>query len=262
MKIYNDFSAKEMDELRSRVREAKDPDELLAVFPSLKLKQGYRLVTAHGRGLHEGSLSIVWAIPVSNYPPKIEECELINIFKLSRPFDIWSSCFDGMVTKWEDEENGEGPTYEILKPLGALDDLMDAIEGDQTPWSYLSASIFAREAAEFQPRWHAQIWRDYFILNDNPFNYPTGYFDGFDPPLQSNENTCAFGLKNFKTKPMPLTWNPAVIFNDKVITVRFYTFKFMGMEEIHCFTDTYGPEGYKFNFNYETIWRGRKGAVR
>jgi len=117
MKIYNDFPAKEVDELRNRAHEADSPDELLAAFPSLKLKQGYRLVTAHGRELREGALSIVWAIPVSNRLPTVEECESINIFKLPRPFDIWSSCFDGIVTKWEDEENGDGPIYEILKPL-------------------------------------------------------------------------------------------------------------------------------------------------
>lgn len=244
MKIYNDFLAKEVDELRSRALGAKDPDELLAAFSSLKLKKGYKLVATGGNGPFYGrgprSLSIVWAIPASNRLPTREECKPINIFKLPRPFNTEDGCFSEFATEWKNEEERGEPIYEILRPPEALDNLMEAIEGDQTPWSYLSASIFAREAAEFHPYWHEEVWSDHFILNDNPFNYPAESFDGHGPPLQSNENTCEFGLKNFETKPLPLTWNPAVIFGDKVITVRFYTFTYMGIEEIYCFTDTYG----------------------
>jgi hypothetical protein len=38
-----------------------------------------------------------------------------------------------------------------------LDDFMDAIEGDGSAWSYLSASLFAREAAELGALWHGEL---------------------------------------------------------------------------------------------------------
>ena len=53
------------------------------------------------------------------------------------------------------------------KPPGAVP-LMQAIEGDGSPWSYLSASILRREAAEFGARWHGCVWSGQTILSKPP----------------------------------------------------------------------------------------------
>ena len=45
---------------------------------------------------------------------------------------------------------------------------MHAIEGDGSPWSYLSASILMREAAEFGAAWHGRSWSDQTILSKPP----------------------------------------------------------------------------------------------
>ena len=45
---------------------------------------------------------------------------------------------------------------------------MQAIEGDGSPWSYLSASILRREAAEFGARWPGYVWSDQTILSKPP----------------------------------------------------------------------------------------------
>ena len=50
--------------------------------------------------------------------------------------------------------------------------LMQAIEGDGSPWSYLSASILSREAAEFGAMWHGCDWSDQTILS-KPRGKPT-----------------------------------------------------------------------------------------
>ncbi len=42
------------------------------------------------------------------------------------------------------------------RPPGAIR-LMQVIEGGGSPWSYLSASILGREAAEFGARWHGPV---------------------------------------------------------------------------------------------------------
>ena len=52
-------------------------------------------------------------------------------------------------------------------PPGAVP-LMQAIEGDGSPWSYLSASILSREAAEFGAIWHGCVWSDQTILSKPP----------------------------------------------------------------------------------------------
>ena len=45
---------------------------------------------------------------------------------------------------------------------------MQAIEGDGSPWSYLSASILSREAVEFGAVWHGCVWSDQTILSKPP----------------------------------------------------------------------------------------------
>jgi len=52
---------------------------------------------------------------------------------------------------------GVGALSAPPRPHGALDDFMDAIEGDGSAWSYLSASLFAREAAELGALWHGEL---------------------------------------------------------------------------------------------------------
>lgn len=46
--------------------------------------------------------------------------------------------------------------------------LMQAIDGDGSSWSYLSASILSREAEEFGAMWHGCVWSDQKILSKLP----------------------------------------------------------------------------------------------
>jgi hypothetical protein len=54
------------------------------------------------------------------------------------------------------------------RPPDALDDFMEAIEGDGSPRSYLSASIFARECSELGADWHGRGWSDVQIIYEDP----------------------------------------------------------------------------------------------
>ena len=52
----------------------------------------------------------------------------------------------------------EDHLFKAPKPWDALDDVMQAIEGDDSPASYFAASLLRRELREFGARWHGLDW--------------------------------------------------------------------------------------------------------
>ena len=95
-----------------------DPTDLLEVFKTLWLKDGFAL---HGYEFTSGGNGngVIWAVPFDAPVLKPEECPRLEDVFLEPP-----------------------------KPPGAVE-LMKVIEGDGSPWSYLSAAMLGREAAEF-----------------------------------------------------------------------------------------------------------------
>ena len=121
---------------------AYDANDLVRVFDTLRLKAGFAL---HAYEYREGSNGngIIWAVPADAPLVAPDDCPRLE--------DTWL-----------------GPP----QPPGAVP-LMQAIEGDGSPWSYLSASILCREAAEFRAIWHGCVWSDQTILS-KPHGKPTG----------------------------------------------------------------------------------------
>lgn len=139
----------------------------------------------------------------------------------------------------------------VEKPENALENLMDAIEGDGLPWSYFSASLFAREAAEFGALWHGVNWGTHEIIGKDP----TGSDD--DLTLQVPPDT---EWKWLKAKPD--SWSPVVIQEPKKITVRFYSRSSYNIEAIYEHTDIYRPLNYSFvETKEETIATGSRGYI-
>ena len=106
---------------------------LLGVFTALRVKPGFVLRAYQFRSGGNGN-GVVWAMPTDALLPEPSECPRLTDQFLEPP-----------------------------KPPLALDDLMDAIEGDGTPWSYLSSSLFAREAQEVGAMWHGCHWSTHKI---------------------------------------------------------------------------------------------------
>ena len=97
---------------------AYDAKNLIRVFDTLRLNVGFALrAYAFNDGM--GGNGIIWAVPVEASLVAPEECSDLT--------EVWPH---------------------PPEPPGAVP-LMQAIEGDGSPWSYLSASILRREAAEF-----------------------------------------------------------------------------------------------------------------
>ena len=116
---------------------AYDPSDLMRVFDTLWLKAGFTLHAYEFRAGSNGN-GIIWAVPA--------DAPLVTPGDCPRLDDTW---------------------LQPPQPPGAVP-LMQAIEGDGSAWSYLSASILSREAAEFGAVWHGCVWSDQTILSKPP----------------------------------------------------------------------------------------------
>ena len=190
-----------------------DPMRLLAVFPSLCLKPGLILRAYQYYSSGNGN-GIIWAMPESDPFPEPDQCPKVEDAFLEPP-----------------------------KPPGALSNLMSAINGNGSPRSYLSASIFAREAAEFGALWHGRGWSDVGILYGNPL-------DGHpDKPEWE-----------WVTDP-PSEWSPTVEICEETAVVRFHTYTDVGQSRILCHQDRYTLGDYRFEYHRTEIALGPGGIV-
>jgi hypothetical protein len=111
-----------------------NPESIVRGFSHLRIKNGFKLRAYQYTDGTNGN-RVMWAIPVDKDLPDPEECEHSDDHFLSGP-----------------------------KPSFALDDFMQAIEGDKTPLSYLQASVLFHELKEFGARWHGTSWGRDVIL--------------------------------------------------------------------------------------------------
>ena len=89
--------------------------------------------------------------------------------------------FDAEFPEPKDCPTLESHLLKAPKPSEALDDVMEAIEGDGTPWSYLAASLLRRELSDFGAAWHGVHWSLHFVLDEDPWMADPPKPD--DPPL-------------------------------------------------------------------------------
>ena len=181
-------------------------NDLLKVFDKLWLKPGFELRASvywsGGNGNGE-----IWAVPTGL----------------------------GSVSSAEDsklDENTIDRSSEVVP-------LMNVIEGDGSPWSYLSASILSREAKEFGALWHGCVWSDQEILSR-----PPRHEDGKDSdvrrrlagePPDSEWRWC---------EAAPRTWKPSYVDNGATRDVILYIYNPVGGERIYRATDTYPAGSY------------------
>lgn len=229
------FDAADLNNIRKAVRDAvpynvpgfegpgvldcgEEPMNIAAAFPCLSIKPGYVLYGYRYVSGGNGN-GIVWAVP-KDTPPLPWEA-------------LRRQCDDA-------EETDDLFVLYKAKPEGALDDFRAVFEGDGSPWSYLCASLLARELAEYGAMWHGSSWSVHQILG-------TKEDDAYD----SRRWTWS--------EKKPEDFQPTVEMREQGPVVRFYTFYEVGQETINLFTDTYGPESYCFESDIETIATGGRG---
>lgn len=231
------FTAKEVKLLRRNAAKASetprdgpngwskstvDPMMVLAVFKPLRLKDGYTLRAYQFRHGGNGN-GVVWAMPVDADFPDPETCPRLEDDFLEPP-----------------------------KPPAALDDVMDAVDGDGTPWSYLCSSILARELGEFGAIWHGCAWSTHKVLGEAPWR-----------ERRSLDGQRSMGSKSAwqwqATKPKE--WNPLVSKGSNVLKVTFITHSGLSQETIYRHIDTYKSGTYRFKSVTKAIAVGPGGCV-
>ena len=232
------FPIEKVQQLRRRVEQPRqvlegqgwskskaDPMKLLVAFSSLSLKKGFALRAYQFQERGNGN-GIVWAMLENLAFPEPEECPKLKDRFRAPP-----------------------------KPPGALDDIMGAIEGDGSPWSYLSASLFAREIAEFGAMWHGCNWSTHMVLGNDPLISPQ------QSDRHPSEGPSGKPEDWRWLEPTPSEWKPEVCEDSNIVTVTFYTLSELGSKAIHLHQDTYKPGRYCFESEEKVIAEGPGGYI-
>ena len=188
-------------------RSSVDPEKLLGVFKALRLKEGFGLRAYEFRSGGNGN-GVIWAVPADAPVLEPDECPKL-----------------------------EGVFLEPPKPPGAVA-LMSVIEGDGSPWSYLSASILAREAVEFGAVWHGCSWTEHTILGKPPWEMAKG-----GPPEEMWEWQGA----------VPDTWLPTYKEQGETKEITLHVYTGLEQQRIYCATDTYQPGSYDLETKVEVV---------
>lgn len=196
-----------------------EPVKLVRVFPELGVRKGY-VLRAYQFKEEANANGFVWALPEEAEFPEPADCPKLESHFLHPP-----------------------------KPFDALDDVMEAIDGDGSAVSYLHASLLRCALREFGGGWHGISWGTHAVLDDSPWRQ--GGEDDEDSPM---------------TRPMsqprewkwiaaqPKSWSPQVRWDEKRVVVSFYTYTALAKvgqdgdvekERILLHTDTYRRGKYR-----------------
>ena len=212
------FSITQVNRLRSAAVEARtllaerpdpwpvrDADDLIRVFDTLWLKAGFALHAYDSGGSSRG---IIWAVPA--------DAPLVAPGEWSWLEDTW-----------------------LPQPPEAVP-LMQTIEGDGSPWSYLSVSILRREAAEFGARWPGLVWTDQTILSKPPRQAD-------DPDVSDDERkpTGDAPVGNWTwRRAAPRIWEPTYAERGTTRKIVLHIHNPVYGDKIYRATDTYPAGSY------------------
>jgi hypothetical protein len=148
-----------------------------------------------------GGNGVAWAVPRGRRLPPVERCTWVE---------------------------GSGVVRSVPRPPGALEDYMEAVEGDGSPWSYVCASLLARQLGEFGAWWHGLDWSTHLLVGKQPdlrnAPEPEKWRGVADPPTH---------------------WLPSVVRAEDAITVRLHTYSEVDHKAFYEHRDTYEPGSYR-----------------
>jgi hypothetical protein len=142
---------------------------------------------------------------------------------------------------------------QVPRPPKALNHVMDAMQGNGTPWCYLSASVFTREMAEFGALWHGCEWSTHQVIDGDPRK------DAIADGVLSGSSRNVDEWRWMESEP--LEWRPRVTITDTNVTVEFYTYCRYLQEGIFRNTDIYAPGQYRFRSESKGIAEGPRGYL-
>lgn len=226
----------------------RDPNAYLLAFPSIRLQSPYFLFAASWEGdtrhaLGTSGFTKVYAtfFNAGATAPDPPTSPVRKVFKGSD----WSAMIHPSPEKpfkflGENEEN-----------------LLQFIEGDYSPESYMQAVIFKYEVQDFESYWREQWQGKYNAMSWNAHMFidsPPEYYDfhDFDPPKKRGKRFLGL-LK--KSNPLPSTWKwltsrpstwaPSVTITSNQVTVEFFTFTNHSRRAIYNHRITFPRNSYK-----------------
>jgi hypothetical protein len=206
-------------------KSAFDPVGVVNAFDALRLRTGFT-IRAYQYYCAGNGHAVVWAMPAGSDFPEPQDCSV-----------------------------RAGGSLEPPRPPGALDDVMEVIEGDGSPWSHISASLFWREIREFGAYWHGCDWSSHSLLDRNPLSVPArGRQRGVDWPSGRARDWHWL-------RPEPADWRPAVRRRGASVTVTFCTFNAAVRQKIARHSDRYESGSYCFVPTVETLATGPSGFI-
>ena len=204
---------------------AYDANDLVGVFDTLRLKAGCALHSFAVRSDGNGR-GVIWAVP-ADAPPSVPD----------------------------DSSGLEGRFAGIEKPPGAIP-LMQAIEGDGSPWSCLSASILRREGGGIRGKLARPGLEPQMILSKAP---------------RQAEGRAASRMENYRGDapigdwtwhgPVPQTWEPSYAEEGTTRRVVLYIRDPVGGDAIYRATDTYRADSYDCETETTVVCTGPGGFV-
>ena len=200
-----------------------DPMGLLAVFDTLHVRQGFvlRAYQYYSEGNGNG---FIWAMPAEAEFFEPDQCPREETRFLNPP-----------------------------KPPMALDDFMEAVEGDDSPWSYFSASLFQREAYEFGAMWHGVSWGTHEILGKNPVKAHT---------KGKGKMGVVSDPQAWKwIEPVPREWRPRAEMTAETVEIVFHSESELGLDAIYRHVDRYKRGTYRCQVESTIIADGPGGFI-
>ena len=180
-----------------------NPAAAVGKLPGLSLKSGVRLVTYLQRQ-STGGMGVTWALP-----------------------DLMSTTAE-LEAALEVAGNGAIPPH----PRGTLANVMDGIEGDRSPGSFVSASILLRELKEFGRSGQNCWWAYHRLITSVPPD------------------------KNWKwrTKKPLMDLSPKIqVQEDKAVLIEFFTCRTAPPTSIFRHLDHYPAESYRPKTNDQVV---------
>jgi hypothetical protein len=206
-----------------------DPMRLLAAAESLRIKPGYILRAYQFREDGNGN-GFVYAVPKTTIFPDPHECHARSPSHFLRP-----------------------PV-----PSDALPTMAEALEGDNSAWSYLEASILVRGLGEFGARWHGVTWGTHQILGENPL---TMHRKKKVRTTSSMEDDIGEPSQWRWLKAQPKIWEPQVVQSGSTIRVVFYTYSGCGQQGVYRHEDEYHVGSYHYKEKQSVLAQGPGGYV-
>ncbi|MFY0802063.1 hypothetical protein [Peribacillus frigoritolerans] len=199
-----------------------NPEDIVHSFSQIKVKREYKLRGYQYTSGRNGN-GIVWAIPTNEVLPEAKDCEVVEDTFLTPP-----------------------------KPDLALDDFMEAIEGDKSPLSYLQAAICLHELHEFGAMWHGILWGQDRILPLDDCEYL--YSSSVKEYLDSIEEWTDL-------KTIPEILSPHFFYSNGYPTIVFYTTNDVGILSLNRYTHTFKNGDYTQEVVREEIGYGQGGII-